>query len=160
MTSPMSIQPTGAPSFVPTQPTGFSQAPMLQPQATGMMSPPSMFGSQAPSFNPAPARFSPAPTGTNQALQPQQTGLVQFNPMPPTSQQQQQIGSTPTSSSSSDFAPSNIFSSMKSGTFATGGRQLGPQDPTKYDALRPQPTGMRQSGAFRANVSSAPGPDG
>ncbi|KAK4056826.1 hypothetical protein OIO90_002076 [Microbotryomycetes sp. JL221] len=149
MSAPMSMQPTGAPSFIQAQPTGFSHAPsMLQPQATGMMAAPSpqssVFGSQASGFNPAPARFSPAPPAPMQ--QPQQTGHIQFNPMPPTPQSQQQQSTGSTNSSTSDFAPSNIFSSMKSGTFATGGRQLGPQDASKYDALRPQATGLPSFG--------------
>ncbi|KAK4047017.1 hypothetical protein OIV83_005703 [Microbotryomycetes sp. JL201] len=144
MSAPMGMQPTGAPSFMQPQATGFS-APMMQPQMTGMMAPspqPSVFGSQSTTFNPAPARFSPAPSMQQQ----QQQGPIQFNPMPPTSQPQpQQSTATGSSSSSSDFAPSNIFSSMKSGTFASGGRQLGPQDASKYDALRPQVTGMPSS---------------
>ncbi|KAI8456989.1 hypothetical protein BY996DRAFT_4578923 [Phakopsora pachyrhizi] len=39
------------------------------------------------------------------------------------------------------FNPSDIFAQMKTGQFAKN-EDLGPQDPNKYNALRPQPTGL------------------
>ena len=108
----MQMQPTGSPNYLQHQPTGF-----LQQQPTGFQ--PSyqqqqQQQQQQPSFNPVPSRFSPAPP-----MPP-----IQFNPAPPP-----QISAPPASSTTAQFQPSNIFSSMKDGSFAKGS-QLGPQDPS------------------------------
>lgn len=159
MTSPMGMQPTGVP-YMQAQPTGFMQ-PQL-PQATGFMQaqPTGMspFGNQhavsqsgmvggggggGAGFNPVPSRFTPSPAGQHQQQQP-----IQFNPMPPNSSSTSSShggGASNSSSSSSkaaQFEPGNIFSSMKDGTFASGSVKLPPQDASRYDALRAQPTGM------------------
>ncbi|KAM0750457.1 hypothetical protein T439DRAFT_357080 [Meredithblackwellia eburnea MCA 4105] len=137
---PLGMQPTGSPNFlqqpvtsqpqfVQAQPTGFMQPQptgFIQPQQTGFVQPQATgFQPQQPqgsTYNQVPGRFSPA--------QP-----VQFNPMPP---------QTPTTSSStSQFEAKNVFASMKDGSFTTGSGASGPQNATKYDALRPQPTGMQ-----------------
>lgn len=136
----MGMQPTG---FMQPQPTGFAQPQQtgfMQPQPTGM----SPFGNQhavQTGFNPVPSRFSPSPSLPQQQQQ-QQPQPIQFNPMPPSSSP---APPTQTSSKAAQFEPGNIFSSMKDGTFAKGSVKLGPQDGSRYDALRPQPTGMGQS---------------
>ncbi|KAI5478046.1 hypothetical protein MNV49_005509 [Pseudohyphozyma bogoriensis] len=129
MQAPMSMQPTG---FMQPQQTGFvqpQQTGFMQPQPTGFLQPQAtaMPYQQQQSFNTTPGRFSPA--------QP-----VQFNPTPPPPQ----TSAPPTSSTTAQFQPNNIFASMKDGTFAAGSSKLGPQDSSKYDALRPQPTGFQQ----------------
>ena len=143
MSAPMGMQPTGSPSFLQNQPTGFqpqATGNYLQAQPTGFMAPQSTGMSfqsqqqQQQGYNQVPQRFSPAPP------QQQQQQPVQFNPLPPG----QSSAAPPASSTTAQFQPSNIFSSMKDGTFAKGSTTLGPQDPTKYDALRPQMTGMRK----------------
>jgi hypothetical protein len=46
------------------------------------------------------------------------------------------------------FNPSDIFGQMKSGQFAQNANAA-PQDPNKYNALRPQPTGKLSSWHFK-----------
>jgi len=120
MVSPMSMQQTGfmsqqqQPSYMQPQQTGFQQ-----PQQTG-------FGPQATGFM------------SQQPQQPQQP--IQFNPMPPS-----QTGSsaiTVASTGASHNAPTNVFAAMKDGTFTKGSTHLPSQQPDRYDALRPQPTGF------------------
>ena len=141
MQAPMGMQPTGSPNYLQQQPQqqpSFLQQPssflapqqtgFVQPQQTGFMQP-----QQTGFVQPQQTGFQPQQSAYNQvpARQP-----VQFNPMPPTSQ--------PAATATAHFQPNNIFASMKDGSFAKGSSQLGPQDPNKYDALRPQPTGMRE----------------
>lgn len=166
MSAPMGMQPTGSPGFLQNQPTGFQpqatgfqpQATGFQPQQTGSFMQPQPTGFMAPQatgmsfqsqqqqqgYNQVPQRFSPAPP--HQQQQPP----VQFNPLPPG----QTSAAPPASSTTAQFQPSNIFSSMKDGTFAKGSTSLGPQDPTKYDALRPQMTGMCESASVSLPISS------
>jgi hypothetical protein len=118
------MQPTGVPSYLQAQPTGY-----MQSQATGAyfqapplpsFTPPQSFQQppyqqpQPTGYNGIPQRFSPAPP----TPQP-----IQFNPLPPSSSV-----ATPTGpSATAQFQPSNIFSSMKDGSFANGSTTLGPQ---------------------------------
>ncbi|GAA5924858.1 hypothetical protein JCM3775_005489 [Rhodotorula graminis] len=158
MTSPMGMQPTG---FAP-QPTGFSAQPtgFMQPQATGFM--PSQqtgfgggfggggFGAQPTGFAPQQTGFGAQQTGF---MQPQATGFgqqqqqqqqpVQFNPLPPSSSSGPS-SNTVASTGATHNAPTNVFAAMKDGTFAAGKTHLPPQDETRYDALRAQPTGFAQ----------------
>ncbi|GAA5885691.1 hypothetical protein JCM6882_007530 [Rhodosporidiobolus microsporus] len=117
MTSPMGMQPTG---FAP-QPQ-----PTFQPQQTGFMQP------QQTGFAPQQSVFNQP----QQQQQPQQP--IEFNPMPPS-------GANTVANSSgggSHNAPTNVFASMREGTFAKGSTHLPSQDASKYDALRPQATGF------------------
>lgn len=137
----MSMQPTG---FAPqatgfaSQPTGFSSQPtgFMQSQPSGFMQPqPTGFGGGGSVFN-----------QPQQPQQPQQP--IQFNPMPPSSSSQSSAN-TVASTGATHNAPTNVFASMKDGTFAKGSTHLPPQDSTRYDALRPgmlqaQPTGFMQ----------------
>jgi len=165
MTSPIGMQPTG---FAP-QPTGFSAQPtgFMQSQPTGFMpSQPTGFGGGAMGggygggFGAQPTGFAPQQTGFGAQqtgfMQPQATGFgqpqqqqqqqqqqpVQFNPMPPTSSGPS--SNTVASTGATHNAPTNVFAAMKDGTFAAGKTHLPPQDETRYDALRAQPTGFAQ----------------
>lgn len=128
MISPMSMQQTGfmpqqqqQPSYMQSQQTGF----MPQHQ-TGFAAQTTGFMSQQPQ----------AP--------PQQP--IQFNPMPPSQTGASTASSnTVASSGASHNAPTNVFAAMKDGTFAKGSTHLPPQNPDRYDALRPQQTGFGQS---------------
>lgn len=145
LSAPMGMQPTGSPNFLQNQPTGYQQPQQTgfqqpqqtgfqQPQQTGYMQPQATgigFQPQQQGYQQTPQRFSPAP--------PHQQP-VQFNPLPPG----QATSAPPASSTPAQFDPTNIFSSMKDGSFVTKGSNLGPQEPSRYDALRPQPTGMRE----------------
>ncbi|BGO99396.1 Actin cytoskeleton-regulatory complex protein SLA1 [Rhodotorula toruloides] len=156
MTAPMSMQPTG---FVPqatgfasqptgfaSQPTGFSSQPtgFMQSQPTGFMQQPSNGFMQ-----PQPTGFGGGGSVFNQPQQQQQPQQpIQFNPMPPSSSSQSPAN-TVASIGATHNAPTNVFASMKDGTFAKGSTHLPPQDSTRYDALRPgmlqaQPTGFMQ----------------
>ncbi|GAA5830792.1 hypothetical protein JCM11251_001076 [Rhodosporidiobolus azoricus] len=120
MTSPMGMQSTGfAPQY--QQPFQPQQTGFMQPQQTG---------------------FAPQQSVFNQPQQPQQQQQqqqpIQFNPMPPSG------ANTVANSSSTGThnAPTNVFASMREGTFAKGSTHLPAQDASKYDALRPQATGF------------------
>ncbi|BGP15767.1 hypothetical protein JCM10213_007937 [Rhodosporidiobolus nylandii] len=140
MAAPMSMQPTGfaqpsyqpQPSFQP-QPTGF-----MQPQQTGFSAQQTGFGAQQGGFGAQQTGFG----GYGQQQQQQQP--VEFNPMPPSSHQQG--ANTVAGSTGSHNAPTNVFASMREGTFAKGSTHLPSQDASKYDALRPQPTGFGAGG--------------
>lgn len=150
MTSPIGMQPTGfAPSptgFAP-QPTGFSAQPtgFMQPQGTGFGA--GGMGGMGGGFGAQPTGFGAPPQQQTGFMQPQATGFnqqpqpVQFNPLPP-SQQQQPQSNTVASSGATHNAPSNVFAAMKDGTFAAGKTHLPAQDESRYDALRAQPTGF------------------
>ncbi|GAA99423.1 uncharacterized protein L969DRAFT_93884 [Mixia osmundae IAM 14324] len=96
------------------------QMGMMQPQQTGYQSP-------------APALQQP----------PQQTGFGQQAPIPSLSTFGPQNGASSAgqSTGSTQYQPSNVFASMKAGTFGNKSSQLGPQSEQKYDVLRAQPTG-------------------
>ncbi|SCV67798.1 BQ2448_5409 [Microbotryum intermedium] len=155
--APMQMQPTGMNFQTTPQPTGFMQPQptgFMQPQPTGYMQQPQPTGFMLPQptgYNPQASVFGqqqPAPfqQPPQQPQQPQQQQPIQFNPMPPSSN-----GSAPAQNAnkSAQFEPTNIFASMKDGTFASGSTQLGPQQANKYDSLRPQPTGFA-GGAIQA----------
>ncbi|GAA5849672.1 hypothetical protein JCM8547_000530 [Rhodosporidiobolus lusitaniae] len=133
MAAPLSMAPTSfapQPSFQQSMATGFPQ----QPMATG-------FPSQQPSY------LQSQPTGFGgsvfnqqpQQQQPQQP--VQFNPLPPG----HSGGNAVANSSSGHNAPTNVFASMREGTFAKGSTHLPAQEAGKYDALRPQATGFDET---------------
>lgn len=113
----MGMQQTGFGGGMPPQQTGF-----MQPQATGFGGGGSMYGQQQ---------------------QPQQQQPVDFNPMPPSASGG---ANTVASGGAKHNDPTNIFASMKDGTFASGSTHLPPQEPSRYDALRAQPTGFAGSG--------------
>ncbi|GAA5968784.1 hypothetical protein JCM11641_000732 [Rhodosporidiobolus odoratus] len=124
MSQPTGFNPMSAPLFI--QPTGFG-IPAPQPQ---------------PSFAPPPTGYmQPQPTGFSQPSyqqpQPQQQPQtpIEFNPMPPGH-------NTVASTGASHNAPTNVFASMREGTFAKGSTHLPSQDASRYDALRPQQTGF------------------
>lgn len=147
----MGMQPTGSPNFLQSQATGYQPQPQQQqqqpsflpsrptgflpPQATSLSfhQPPQQ---QQQGYAQTPQRYSPAP----------QQQPIQFNPLPPpvSSSSPAPAPSTGGSSTAAQFQPGNIFSEMKSGTFAKGSTSLGPQAASQYDALRPQQTGMRE----------------
>ncbi|KAL8280638.1 hypothetical protein RQP46_006961 [Phenoliferia psychrophenolica] len=126
---PMGMQPTGAPMGM--QPTGSPNFMLQQQQPQQSFIPPQMTGFQQQ--QPAPSSYNQVPGRFPSPAQP-----IQFNPMPPPHSQ-----APPAATATAQFQPNNIFASMKDGSFAKGSSQLGPQEPGKYDALRPQPTGMQ-----------------
>lgn len=148
---------SAAPSMLSMQQTGFAPPiPTFQPQQTGFQQPQQTgFGGQPQGFQPQQTGFQPQqqqgfmqPQATgfgqsqnsfySQPQQQQQQQPVQFNPMPPSA-----TGATTVASSSGTHnAPTNVFASMREGTFAKGSTHLPAQDANKYDALRPQQTGF------------------
>ncbi|KAI0347122.1 hypothetical protein BDW22DRAFT_1480808 [Trametopsis cervina] len=165
---PTGFQPS--PTGFQPQPTGFQpQLPAFQSQPTGYQSQPTGFQPQSTGFQPQPTGFQPQPTGFQpQALSSQPTGLpmggfggiggqvnglpsfqpnnsfspIQSNPtgFNPGFGQLNSAAPQPQSQSSASTNPANVFAQMKSGTFG-GDNNAEPQNPAKYDALRPQPTG-------------------
>ena len=167
MSQPMGMQPTG---FTP-QPTGFvPQQTGFASQATGFASQQTGFGMQTGGFGNGGMQMQPTGFGGMQHqqqsgfMQPQATGFggssmynqaqqqqqpqqqphapIEFNPMPPSSTGAHTVAS----SGASHNAPSNVFAAMKDGTFAAGSTHLPPQDSSRYDALRAQPTGFAGNG--------------
>lgn len=153
-TTPMIMQPTGMGmgtqaglQNIQSQPTGIMQPPtfgMMQSQPTGMIQsqPTGIMQSQM-------TGMVPQPTGMGQMgnLQPQMTGFVPgFSsaltpPVPSIPSMYGGVSQPPVKS----FNPSDIFGQMKTGQFAKNAN-AGPQDPNKYNALRPQPTGFPSNG--------------
>lgn len=111
----------GPAGYMQSQPTGMSSPSFMSPQQTGM------------SAN----GFGQYQQQQQHQQQQQGSGLVEFNPMPPSRQQAN-------SNDSQKLEAKNVFASMKDGSFANGsnGKSLGPQDASKYEILRPQVTGM------------------
>ncbi|OAV99849.1 hypothetical protein PTTG_09264 [Puccinia triticina 1-1 BBBD Race 1] len=162
--NPMVMQPTGmglgmgnqaGVQMIQSQPTGIMQPPafammqsqpigMMQSQPTGMMqsNPTGMMQSHM-------TGMAPQPTGMNQMghMQPQMTGFnpafssVSTPPVPSIPSMYAGPSQPPVKS----FNPSDIFGQMKTGQFAQNA-SAGPQDPNKYNALRPQPTGFGSTG--------------
>ncbi|KDE05187.1 hypothetical protein MVLG_04429 [Microbotryum lychnidis-dioicae p1A1 Lamole] len=145
--SPLCMQPTGINFPAQPQPSGFMQPQptgFMQPRPTGYIQPqPTGFiVSQPTGYNPQASVFGQQPQPQFQQPRPQQPAQqpIQFNPMPPNSNNSSNNSQTATKTA--QFEPTNIFASMKDGTFASGSTQLGPQQANKYDSLRPQPTGL------------------
>jgi len=97
--------------------SGFSNPGMLAPMTTGVP----YGGLQAP-------------------VQMQQQQLQQ-----PQQQQQQQPQQTQNGSAADKFSAANVFAQMKTGQFGADANKE-PQSASRYDALRPQPTGFQPGG--------------
>ncbi|KAJ7700053.1 hypothetical protein B0H17DRAFT_1048381 [Mycena rosella] len=131
---PMSFQPTGAPfggfngnsnGFVQSNPTGFAQSPFNngQPSFNNGQQP---FSNGQPSFNNNQSPFNNPPQFNG-------NGFSSPPPVPPLP-----------SSATTNTTPANIFAQMKSGTF--GAEDNAPQNPDRYDALRPNPMVAQATG--------------
>ncbi|KIJ70021.1 hypothetical protein HYDPIDRAFT_77892 [Hydnomerulius pinastri MD-312] len=134
-------QPTGFPGNLQpliSQPTGFPGSGPMMAQPTGI--PGGTFGN-----------FTPTPSFANTNMAPVQTNPTGFSPFgqspfnnvvsTPSPAPSLAFSQSSNNSTGSNTSPANIFAQMKSGTFASGNEHGGPQQPEKYDALRPQPTG-------------------
>jgi hypothetical protein len=150
-------QPTGfqPQQFVP-QPTGFQpQQTGFQPSAS-MLAPQQQFGSgMMPRQTGYPtsmacipealliANLAAADQMAQMSIQP--TGSPSMFNQPQQQQVPQQMQAPGSSSSATEYQPSNIFAQMKAGQFAKPADQQ-PQQEQKYDSLRPQPTGFAAGG--------------
>ncbi|PLW16874.1 hypothetical protein PCANC_09449 [Puccinia coronata f. sp. avenae] len=169
--TPMMMQPTGmggmgnqaGVQIIQSQPTGMMQTPafgmmqsqptdLMQSQPTGLMQsqPTGMMRAQPTGMmHSHMTGMIPQPTGMNQMgnMQPQMTGFNSgfssaLTPPVPSIPNIYAGASQPPAKS---FNPSDIFGQMKSGQFAQNANAA-PQDPNKYNALRPQPTGFASNG--------------
>ena len=150
--SPMLPQATGFVgnnSMMMPQQTGYNQSPMMPQQTSFNNSPmmPQMTGFVQPQqqMQPNPMQMQPLqaqPTGfaaTSYLSQPQP--MMHTSSMPPMPSIPSALSARTASTPATKYEPGNIFASMKQGTFTKDPNAL-PQAEQKYDALRPQPTGM------------------
>lgn len=182
-TNPMIMQPTGVGmsnlnagglqplgmSMLQSQPTGILQPQalsMMQSQPTGMIQPqPTAFIQSQPAatFSSHMSGIVPQPTGFNQTgMMPTSfnQGLSPIPPVPSLPNMYANTSQLPASAPAKSFNPSDIFGQMKTGQFAQTSN-ASPQDASKYDALRPQPTGFAPNGAnftqqFMPNMQMQP----
>ena len=149
----ISGQLTGIPGQItgmPGQLTGIpGQVTGMPGQVTGMPTfmPNSAFGQSMTGMNPGMQGMGMgmgAGTGTGTGMAPQPTGMA---PQP--------SGVAPQATGSGQYSAANVFQQMKSGSFGKD-TNSGPQDSTKYDPLRAQPTGFAAGGIIGA--PQPPGP--
>ncbi|KAH9823198.1 hypothetical protein DFH28DRAFT_881263 [Melampsora americana] len=176
-TRPIQSQPTG---FVPQQqlmqpnmmtgmssqntltmqPTGMAQS-ALQPHGMGMMQP------QATGMGFMPSQ--PTGMGMGMGISPREsetqfqinrftkmTGYApgfQSAPPPPVPSIPSAYSSAPQSMPAKSFNPSDVFASMKTGQFTPKNGDIGPQDPNKYNALRPPQAGVGGMGIANNNFT-------